>query len=149
MRRLLPLLALLALGSGLAQAPALWGPPLPAPYEVQDLRVVGERQIILASFVERAGPGKSGADAGAYALLLARDRHTGRTLWKQPLVGWKFGFGDGQVGPNTVTVSRLAGRQTCASTFDLNDGKKLGRHCGVFIRGPLDPVTPIEKPKRP
>lgn len=72
----------LLLSVACAEATSLAGPPLPPPYEVQDIRACGQDQIVLASFVNK--------DREAGTLLLRRGS-AGKTLWKTYL-GWKFGF---------------------------------------------------------
>lgn len=114
------LFALLCLSPGVASVEAKQpaGLALPLPYKLQDSRTQGDRQFILASFVQR-GTGR------AYSLLLARHTQSGRTLWKQNL-GWKFEFAEGWNAPGTVALRHLEGRDTFLYVFRIRDGRRVG-----------------------
>lgn len=123
MRRLLACLSL-SLGPVLAQPqpPAFVGPPLPSNYEAQNVYRGGSIQVITA---KRDNPNVD-------ALAIARDIHTGQTLWKiyttGVLVPEPVGRGQGVV---IITAIR-SGAITRAETFllRLGDGKLLRR--GLF-----------------
>lgn len=123
MRRLFALLCL-SLGPAVAQPqpPPLVGPPLPSNYEAQNVYRDGDIQVITAKQT----------DPYVDAIALARDIHTGRTLWKRyttgVLVPEQVGQGQGVV---VITAIR-SGAITTAETYllRLNDGKLLRR--GLF-----------------
>ena len=107
----------LLLSFAYAEAGSLAGPPLPPPYEVQDLRACGQDQIVLASFVN--------TDQQAGTLLLRRNS-AGKTLWKTYL-GWKFGFEEKFDCTKTVELRHIEAGRPYWYVFNPKNGKFLER----------------------
>lgn len=113
-------LALAALVLGTAQAAEqLVGPPLPGCYRVNRLYSDGPRQVITAIC----------GDVKGSALVLARDRTSGRTLWKRDVkatpVLTPVGQGHGAVTLYSVIPGALTRREDWL--LRLSDGALLRR----------------------
>ena len=114
-------LALAALVLGTAQAAEkLIGPPLPGCYRVNGLYSDGPRQVITAIC----------GDVKGSALVLARDRASGRTLWKSDWKGVPVLTGAGR-GHSAVTLYSVISGDILTRREDsllrLSDGAVLRR----------------------
>ena len=111
-------LAMLVLGAAQA-AERLVGPPLPGCYRVNGLYTDGPRQVVTAMCNNAKGS----------ALLLVRDRASGRTLWKRDVqatpVLTGVGRGHGAVTLYSVITGALTRREDWL--LRLSDGTVLRR----------------------